>query len=187
MEVEFSDKELAYQAVELAIALCDNIVKEITTNLIDCAGSQLHSKLTSVDNLINAIESASDLIKQKIGRPGNFIIIPTFLARYIKSELITEYDFDSLPTNIRRVGHLRNKWSVYMNGYESNLILVGYRGEHPVDVGYIMSPRIMFCDPRKNAKTISIQKNVSNTFVKSEYYACIELTAANSEDSITAL
>ena len=177
INVDLDAEELAFQCVELAVTMADDTVRVAVEDIIRNAGYQLTTELYSVSGLIDSIQNASNIIKESIGRPANFVVMPVVLARFIKTELATEYDFDALPTNIRRVGCLKNKWIVYINGYESRKILVGYRGSHPADAGYVVCPYLLFCNPKKEGERYLISRQCKNLMLKNDYYACIELTA----------
>lgn len=170
--------EVAYQCVELAVTMADDLVRHAVEDMLTQAKHQITSELHSLEGLLDAIKHASDTVKEAIGRPANFIVLPVTIARFMKSELATVYDFDALPINTRHVGCLKNRWSTYISSYEVRRILVGYRGTHPIDAGYIMCPARQFCDPKKEEKDRwLICRKTFNNMVRPDYYACIELTA----------
>jgi len=185
----YSAQEIAYQCLEIAVTMADDIVRFSVEQMMDNAEHQISMELKSNSGIIDSISAASDVIKDKIGRPANFVILPVGLAKSVKSEIATEYDFDTLPIKIKRIGVIRNKWVTYLNGYEANSILVGYRGSHPVDAGYIYTPNLLFYDPKKEgAGTLKERYIVSRRgrhhIPKPDYFACIEFTADKRSDSI---
>jgi hypothetical protein len=178
-------ENIAYQCVEMAVTMVDDIIRAGVDDMTDNAAAHITSELYSIEGVLAVIKQASDAVKEAIGRPANFIVLPAGVARYIKSELVTEYDFDALPINIRRVGCLKNKWIVYINAYDPRQILVGYRGTHPADAGYIVSPALHFCEPKKEPPDrIKLHRKSLNALVRNDYFACIELTADKRSDSI---
>ena len=180
----YDDDEIAYQSAEIALTMANDIIHYGINDMISHAKYQLTSELHSVTSVMDVIKTASDKIKEEIGRPANFVVLPTPIASYMKSEMVTEYDF-GLPLNIRHVGCLKNKLLVYMNSYEHSKILVGYRGLHPADAGYILSPALQFCEPKKDGKDrYVIHRKANNAMVRPDYFACVELTADKRSDSI---
>lgn len=176
-KVKIPKEEFAYHCSEMAITVTEDIVYKILADLISIASSKLHANISTAQTIVEAISAASNAVKDKIGKSANFVVLPIGLARSIKSYISAEYDFEALPINVKRIGYLQNKMVLFISGHhETNKILVGYRGTHHVDAGYIYSPHVLFTAPLKEGENkINIRSSSFNR-VMPDYFACVELT-----------
>lgn len=179
----WTDREIAYQGLDMAAVMADGIIRHCVEKMIQ--GAEVQQKITNPKDMdiIYSIERASQVIKDSIGRSANFAILPVAVAKFLKNHIATFYDLDALPTNIRRIGCLNNKWTIYISGYHGKHILVGYRGTHPVDAGYFYLPEVVFWEPKKEENGYVVHKKAQYMLVRSDYFACIEIEN-KSADSI---
>lgn len=173
--------ELAYHCYDLATNLTEELTAFAIKEMLKTADGKLYGEVEQPEDILGMISNASEVVFEKIGRTANFVVLPVGAARIIKEHIAGEYDFDALPMNIRRIGTLKNRWVVYINGLETRKAVVGYRGIHPADAGYIYSPNVMFYDPRKEPapKDKKVVKHVVNQkfqyqTVRPDYFCSIE-------------
>lgn len=174
--------ELTMNCVELSINITDNLTDKILTTITEKAGTVLNLQFKTPEELLADIKKASNSLREKIGKTANFIVLPLAWARLLKPYISSEYDFDSLPTNIRRIGYLQNNMVLFINGYEKNRILLGYRGSHPVDAGFIYSPHIYFYNPEKQKTNFIINMDGIETMINKNYFLTL---SASSKDRDT--
>jgi hypothetical protein len=151
-------QEIPHHVFELSLSLTDEIVGNSIKAMNSAADIKRvitvkESTQSAIEKLILAsIQEASDDILDKTGRSANFIAMPLMIARILKAHIASEYDFDGLPSNIRRIGFLKNRWVVFINGLEGEKTLVGYRGSHHFDAGMIVAPRLVFYNVQETTK-----------------------------------
>ncbi len=172
---EIPQKELAMHCVELSINMTDKTTDGILEQLVNHAATQLTVEFTTPENLLQTIRNASDILREKIGRCANFIVMPVLFARMLKKYITSEYDFDALPINIKRIGYLQNKMVLFINGYERTNILMGYRGCHPADAGWVFAPYLSFFDPIKEEKQYIVQHRAVSKMVRKDYFVSLEM------------
>jgi hypothetical protein len=112
------------------------------------------------------------------------VIMPPICGKALKSKMVTEYDFDSLPINTKYIGVLQNKWIVYISGHLTNKILVGYRGTHYVDAPCIYCPHLLLCNAEKTSdkkgygsrsEEWMLHRRGRHIVAREDYLACIEV------------
>lgn len=173
-DMDFDPQQLIAGASELSITLADGLSRY---NYLKIVNDILVTKYnSSVDSILQNIESVSENIKEKIGRSPNFIIMPTSIAKKIEDQLATYFEFDTLPIGILKIGCLKNKLIVYITSYSEDKILIGYRGKHPVDAGLSCCIGSLFYSYNKLPnKKLKIAKLSNVSLIRPDYFGCINI------------
>jgi len=163
------------------------------------------SEIDHLRSMITKISQVSNLIhKDTLRAPANFLVTsPEISARL--SQLTTHGDFRPLwvsggaspygPADaprpltqhgqfgIYKVGTLMNKWVVYEDPFfETDKMLVGLKGSHFLDAGYVWAPYIplqvtpTFLDPSDFSFRKGLRTRYGKKVLRSEYYGRLTFT-----------
>ncbi len=142
-------EEIIERLMDIACSLTQDMVQHGINKIVhECPQVEMTLGLTEKEVLDDLLLVNED-IREEIGRSANFIIMSTEMARALAESMRTYYDFDSLPINLRSVGVLKNRWKVFISAGFPNLMIMGYRGYHPVDAGIVVQPCNLLHKPKK--------------------------------------
>jgi len=174
MEKGIPAEDLIMSCMDVAISMTEEACYHINLEIMSNA-EKFYGEFSGKDDILKLIDVGRQTVKNKIGRAANFVVMPPALARAVRDCLTAEYDFEGLPTNIRRIGYLSNDMVLFINGHERSRILVGYKGVSQFDAGYLYAPQILFCDPTKQKDRYIIHARYISQVTNPDYFCVIHL------------
>lgn len=170
-----SKEQLINSLFEISCAATDDMVNHVIVKIIKTSPKK-EIISTESEDVINSLITTSEEIHESIGRTANFIIMDIKLARIMQELIRTYYDFDSMFTNMREIGVMKNRWTVFVAAGFGDTMIMGYRGHHPVDAGVVVSPANLFSRPEMSRGICDLHWKGTLSVPRPDYFRVINLS-----------
>jgi hypothetical protein len=186
-DFKYDEKNLDMDSHELSLNIADTVSRGVLKEMAAGAKTVVSLKDITVNAIMAGLDSLNNGVKDKINKSGSFVVLPLPIAKILKDEIVPEHSFDAPQTNIRRIGFLRNKWIVYINGFPTIDVVMGYQGNHPLDSGYTYHLGSMFHSYKKELGKVVVNQNANLYTVDGNFYGRLQMNADAILDSIKEL